>query len=94
MVKMDYSKMIIDVYDGETIYCRKLGHHLKFEYCRKESCELPCSKIAKCWSEELPINEFLNMHFSAAELDTIFAPPTPKITSLIELIQKAQALKE
>ena len=86
--------MSIDAYDREAIYCRKLGHHLKFDYCRRESGVLPCSRIVKCWSEKLPINKFLNMHFSATELDTIFAPPTPKITSLIELIQKAQALKE
>ncbi len=86
--------MNIDVYDGEAIYCRKLGHHLKFDYCRRESGELPCSRIAKCWAEKLPIDVFLETHFSAEDLETIFAPPVPKVTSLIELIQKAQALNE
>jgi hypothetical protein len=85
--------MNINIYDEETIYCRKLGHHLKFDYCRKESGELPCSRIAKCWLDKLPINEFLDTHFSAEQLEMIFAPPVPKITTLIELILKAQSLK-
>ncbi|MEJ2542754.1 MAG: hypothetical protein P8Y99_01675 [Calditrichaceae bacterium] len=86
--------MNINAYDAEAIYCRKLGHHLKFDYCRRESDELPCSRIAKCWAERIPIDDFLRSHFSDDDLDKIFAPPVPKITSLIELIQKAQALKE
>lgn len=89
---MNSNTTSINVYDGEAIYCRKLGHHLKFDYCRRELGELPCSKVAKCWSDKLPVSEFLETHFSAEELQKVFAPPTPKVTSLIELIQKAQAL--
>lgn len=85
--------MKIDVYDSKTIYCRKLGHHLKFDYCRRESNELPCSRISKCWAEKIPIDNFLRTYFSTEVLDKIFAPPVPKITSLIELIQKAQTMK-
>jgi hypothetical protein len=92
MVKMDKFKMNLNVYDGEAIYCRKLGHHLQFNYCRRESGELPCSRITKCWSGKLPINEFLKTHYSADKLEKAFAHPSPKLTSLIELIQKAQAL--
>lgn len=84
----------ITAYDGEVIYCKKLGHHLKFGYCRIESGGLPCSKINKCWADKLPIKNFLETHFSADDLKKAFAPPPAKITSLIELIQKAQALNE
>ncbi|MBN1406207.1 MAG: hypothetical protein JW956_00375 [Calditrichaceae bacterium] len=86
--------MNIHEYDAETIYCRKLGHHLKFDYCRREFNELPCSRIIKCWAERIPIHNFLSSHFSDKDLEKIFAPPVPKMTSLIELIQKAQALNE
>jgi hypothetical protein len=85
--------MHINIYDSEEIYCRKLGHHLKFGYCRVESSELPCSRISKCWSGKLPVNEFLDRYFTSEQLKAIFTPPVPKITSLIELIQKAQTLK-
>ena len=85
--------MSIDIYDRESIYCRKLGHHLNFDYCRKESGDLPCSRISKCWSDKLPVNEFLDRYFTSEQLKAIFTPPVPKITSLIELIQKAQTLK-
>ena len=91
---MDSFKTNIDIHDGETIYCRKLGHHLKFSYCRIESEMMPCSGIIKCWSDRLSILEFLDDHFSADELEKVFAPPDPKITSLVNLIQKAKALKD
>jgi hypothetical protein len=86
--------MSVDIYDEESIYCRKLGHHLKFNYCRRESGDLPCSVVAKCWLDKIPISDFLNEHFSAEELNKAFSPPTAKVTSLIDLIQKAQALNK
>ena len=86
--------MNIDIYDRESTYCRKLGHHLNFDYCRQESGELPCPRIARCWAEKVPIDDFLRMHFSEEDLNKVFVSPVPKITTLIELIQKAQAIKE
>lgn len=94
MVIVEDYKIKIDGFDKEAIYCQKLGHHLKFNYCRRESGELPCSRITKCWVEKLPIDKFLGIHFSAEELKEVFTPSSAKITTLIDLIQKAQALNE
>ncbi len=83
-------KIPIDFYDNEDLYCRKLGHHLKFEYCRKEHDGLPCPKIRDCWFEKLDIDGYLTQNFKPEEIAYIFEPPKPKISSLFELIQKAQ----
>lgn len=83
-----------DQFDKEELYCRKLGHHLKFEYCRTEHDGLPCSKIRDCWFEKIPIDEYLMQNFSPEEIAHVFQPPKPKITSIFEIIQKAQAAKK
>jgi len=81
---------MIDRYDSSRAHCRKLGHHLEFVYCRTVSDGLPCSKIFDCWFTSLPIAEFINQHYSAEEISRIFAPPKDKITSILELVDKAQ----
>ena len=83
----------MDKYDSEEVYCRKLGHHLTFQYCRTVNRQLPCHKIADCWFEQLPIREFLEQHYTAEEIEQILTPPQDKMSSLIELIQKAQNRK-
>jgi hypothetical protein len=77
-------------YDNERIYCRRLGHWLKFNYCRLENDGLPCHKIVDCWFDKLPIKEFLNEHYKEEEISHIFKPSKQKITSLIELIEQAK----
>ena len=77
-------------YDNEEIYCRRLGHHLTFKYCRTERGGGPCSKILDCWFEKLPIEEFINTNYSEAEIAAITAVPRPKVATLFDLIEKAK----
>lgn len=81
-------------FDSINGYCRKLGHHLQFNYCRGENNGLPCAKIQNCWFEKIPINEFLNNHYDLESISYIFEPPQTKVASIIELIQKAQAVQK
>jgi hypothetical protein len=39
---------------------------------------------------QMDINRFLADHYSKEELDQIFAPPKPKIQSLVDLIERAK----
>ncbi len=87
-------KFTIDHFDKEELYCRKLGHHLTFDYCRSEHNGLPCPKIRDCWFEKIPIDDYLEQNFKPEEIAYIFEPPKPKITSIFEIIQKAQAAKK
>jgi len=76
--------------DTEQIYCRRLGHFLSFKYCRAEKQGLPCAKIIDCWQDKIPIQDFINENYSKEETAYLFEPPPPKITSLLEIIKRAQ----
>lgn len=77
-------------FDGEEIYCRKLGHFLTFNYCRREREEKPCSRIIACWGERIPIRDFLSAHFSTDEIDAFVTPPPGRMDSLLEIIERAK----
>ena len=87
-------KFKVDHFDSEELYCRKLGHHLKFAYCRKEHNGLPCPKIRDCWFEKIPIDDYLTQNFTPEQIAYLFEPPEPKIASIFEIIQKAQQNKK
>jgi len=42
----------------------------------------------------MDINKFLEDHYSNEELDRIFAPPRPKVESLVKIIDKAKKRKK
>ena len=86
----------ITKFDNENIYCRKLGHHVPFKYCRIEKLELPCVKILDCWFKKIKIKDFLKENYSEKDLEYLFkaSAPTPKITSLIELIEQAKKVNK
>ncbi len=77
-------------YDQQEIYCRKLGHHLKFEYCRTEHDGKPCPLIFDCWYERIPIGDYMRENFDPKEVEYLTRPSQNRVLSLVELIQKAQ----
>ncbi len=79
-----------DIFDDKTAYCRTLGHYVPFRYCRTVNDEIPCRKIKDCWFEQLDIERFITENYSVKEIGRIFAPPPEKLTTLIDLIKKAQ----
>jgi hypothetical protein len=78
--------------DHMEIRCPRLGGPVSFHYCRTcNENELPCWKIADCWWESFDIVTYLKANIPEAALAEILNHrPKPKITSLIELIQKAK----
>ncbi len=77
-------------FDDTSAYCRSLGHYVPFKYCRTGNGGIPCRKIRDCWFEAMDIETFINKNYTAEEQERIFAPPAEKISSLIDLIRKAQ----
>ena len=54
---------------------------------------LPCFKALDCWHIHFQVVEYLQQELSQAEWkDAFVKPPTPKVLSLAELIDKAQKL--
>jgi len=91
------TKKKIDQYDEKETYCRKLGHFIKFNYCRKEKAdkkELPCAKILDCWFEKIPVHDFINENYLKNDIAYIFQSSKPKITSILELIEKAKKIEK
>lgn len=77
-------------YDEREIYCRKLGHHLQFKYCRQEHQQLPCAAIKRCWQYKIPVEEFLAKSFSPDEIAYLDEPQVSKVSTILDIIQKVQ----
>jgi hypothetical protein len=74
-------------YDAAEGYCRMLGHPVSFAYCRAGTGPLPCRRIADCWFERLPIEDFLRRTCTPQELAGIFAPRPGKLASILQIVQ-------
>ena len=84
---VDLDKTCHDAREG---YCRKLGHHLLFSYCRAMKDGAPCEKILDCWFEKFDVQVYLEAHFTTEEIEEIRKPPMPKTASLLALIEQAR----
>ncbi len=54
-------------------YCRMLGHHVPFKYCRTANNGIPCAKILDCNFERLPIQEFIDSNYTDEEMRQVRA---------------------
>jgi len=81
-------------FDNQEIYCRKLGHHLHFDYCRQENQALPCKKMKECWCSRFDVEKFIARNFSADLIKLIESPPIPKITAIVDLITQVKNISE
>lgn len=81
---------MIEKFDNFETRCRKLGHQVTFKYCRTVNNNIPCSKIMDCWYEIITIQDFINNNYSKKEIQKILNPPTPKLTTIIDLINQAK----
>ncbi|MBP8979685.1 MAG: hypothetical protein KBG09_00365 [Syntrophobacterales bacterium] len=81
-------------YDDREIRCPKLGHELTFAYCRREGGDLPCARVILCWEVFFPVEDFLREVLSPEDWEA-FCRRTPpdKLTSLLDLIARAKAVK-
>jgi hypothetical protein len=84
----------IEAHDQREAYCRMLGHSVPFRYCRGVAEGLPCRKILDCWFERFDVAAFVKEHYTAEQIESILAPPKPKMTSLVELVERAKAARK
>jgi hypothetical protein len=79
---------------SKQIRCPRLGDEIALSYCLKESGDLPCSLVVRCWSPYFDINAFLKENLTPEQWNKFTScRPNDKITSLIELIEAAKAKK-
>jgi len=82
--------MDIAAHDQRETYCRKLGHHVSFKYCRSIDAALPCRSVPDCWYTQFDAAAWLTEHFSPEQIAKILTPPQPKIASILDLIARAR----
>jgi hypothetical protein len=85
--------MNIEAHDDREGYCRMLGHQVPFSYCRAMADGLPCRLVADCWYTQFDAAGWLREHFTPEQIARITTPPKPKMTSLLDLIEKAKQQK-
>jgi len=84
-----------DRHDQLEGYCRRLGHHVSFGYCRCVERGAPCRLILDCWWERFDVREFLAEHLDPEQLAALEHPTRPdKATTLVELIERARRAAE
>jgi len=71
-----------------------LGHELTFAYCRAPARDLPCGKVFDCWFETFDVRTFIGEHFTDQQIAQVLTPRVDKVSSLLGLIQQAQARTE
>lgn len=82
---------MLNAEDHRVRRCPRLGHDIHFRYCRTQEEERLCPRILDCWWEIFDINGFLKAHLSPEEWEHLTPEhPKPKITGILELIQKAR----
>jgi hypothetical protein len=85
---------VSEQYDDKTMRCPRVGGEITFRFCRFENNMLPCRFIAGCWQGQMDIEAFLDEHYSEEDLNRIFAPPKPKMESLVNLMEKVKKEKQ
>jgi hypothetical protein len=80
----------ITSHDGRKRRCPMLGHDVQFSYCRAPGRRLPCRRVFDCWFETFDVEAFIRGHFAEADIQQILAPPTDKVSTLLDLIEKAR----
>jgi hypothetical protein len=82
--------MSMDEHDNRKMHCRMLGHEITFAYCRQTGEGQPCRKILDCWFDTFDVEQFAHQYLTKEQLAAVLAPPKPKMTSIVELIQQAR----
>jgi hypothetical protein len=78
--------------EKKTRRCPRLGSPVPFSYCMECSDNhLPCWKVIDCWWELFDIKSYLKEHLSAENFqELVNQQPKEKVTSILELIEKAK----
>jgi hypothetical protein len=81
-------------HDERSRRCPMLGHDVPFRYCRAPGSDIPCRRIFDCWWEAFDVEAFVRAHYSDEQVEQILAPRQDKISSIVDLIQRAQRSQE
>jgi hypothetical protein len=85
----------VEAHDHEEVYCRRLGHHLPFSYCRRAEAGDPCPRVGECWYDRAAVLDYLRVCFGGAEGGAARAgqgrPPAGKLESILAIVARVRA---
>jgi hypothetical protein len=74
--------------------CPKLGHEIRFSYCRLEAGDLPCSRAIACWQSRIPVVDILQQSMSEEQWVRFrTTEPRDKLSTLLEHLAAADHRK-
>jgi hypothetical protein len=79
---------MIEEYDEKQTYCRQLGHHVPFKYCRLVADKLPCKQVFNCWFEIFPVKEFVLNNYTEEEIKIILTPAPSRLGRIFDIAEK------
>ncbi|MGD0276107.1 MAG: hypothetical protein ABSB79_08625 [Syntrophales bacterium] len=82
-------------FDELEIRCPKLGHEVRFAYCRLEAVDLPCSRAISCWQSRVPVEDALRTSMNEEEW-TRFRSNQPKdrLSTILDVMTAAGRRKK
>lgn len=83
---------MIDEHDARAQRCRRLGHEVSFDYCRREAAGRLCSNILDCWWEFFDVRGFLEENAPEKLHELLSREKADKLTTLVDLIERAKRL--
>lgn len=82
------------MFDHLETRCPRLGHMVKFSYCRKEGGTLPCSRVIQCWQGFFSVVEYLEKIMGREKMENVFSmKPKEKVVSILEIVEKVRREK-
>lgn len=76
------------------IRCPRLGGEVTFSYCERESGDLPCRLVVRCWEAGFPVEEYLRKTLTP-EVWQRFRNEVPKdwMTTLLDIVEATKRRK-
>jgi hypothetical protein len=88
-------KDVATVFDRLDLRCPRLGGSVTFDYCRKVSEGLPCSRSLLCWAPQFPVMEYMIRVLDSDEWQQVFEQPAkPRLSSVLEAVERAREAAE
>jgi hypothetical protein len=79
----------LTVHDDREVFCHRLGHYLRFRYCRTTEGG-PCTKILDCWFRSFDVVDFMRRHLTDEELMAVPPEAETEVASMAGLVGKAR----
>lgn len=81
----------MESYRDLVIRCPRLGGEVPFSYCERESGELPCRQVVRCWEAGFPVEAYLRKTLPPGTWERFCRQvPKDRMTTLIDLAEAAK----